>query len=165
MSLRRPKLTLVKSSKPARPRSLAKGIAAGLIGGLVATAARSFTRKVYPPHRKSEHPELPPPEPTTRALALRKKLHDSHTLHWGAGAVAGAAYGAVAEYYPAATQKDGASFGMALAAITQDGGLSALGLIANPAEQSRREKSSDMASFVVFGIVTETVRRVVRRFI
>jgi putative membrane protein len=67
----------------------------------------------------------------------------------------------VAEYYPPATSKDGAAFGMSLAAFSQDGALSALGLT-TPAETTR-ERSSATASFVAFGIVAETVRRIVRR--
>jgi len=164
MSLLKPRLTLVKRSrKPTQ--SLAKGITAGLIGGLVAVAARSLSGRVYPrrPRGVPEHPELPAGEPTSRALAIRKKLADSHTLHWGIGAAAGAAYGAVAEYYPPVTSKDGASFGMALAALSQDGPLAAVGLV-EPAETTR-ERTSEMTSFVIFGIVTETVRRIVRRVI
>jgi len=156
MSLRSPKLTLIKSRKPSR--SLAKGLAAGLIGGLVATAARSLALKAYPRHK---HAELPPPEAGSRALTLRKKIASSPALPWAVGAAAGAAYGAVAEYYPPVTSKDGASFGMTLAAFTQDGALAAVGLT-TPVE-STRERTSEMTSFVIFGVVTETVRRIVRK--
>ncbi|WP_263367471.1 DUF1440 domain-containing protein [Edaphobacter bradus] len=159
--------TVTKAEQKQHGRSLAKGIAAGLVGGLVATAARSLSHKVYPPRRNGEpeRPELPSGQPTGYALALRR-VAASPAMHWGLGAAAGAAYGAVAEYYPQATSRDGASFGMTLAAASQDGALAALGLAAAPAvEHSTREKSSDMASFIVFGIVTETVRRVVRRLI
>lgn len=160
------RLQLVRTSPTGKAkrsgRSLAKGLAAGLIGGIAAVAARSLTKKVYPPHSK-DHPELPHSQSTGHALALRKKISDSPALHWGIGAAAGAAYGAVAEYYPQATSKDGASFGMTLAALSQDGALAAIGLHATPSdEQTTRERSSAMASFVVFGVVTETVRRIVR---
>lgn len=157
MSLRRPQLTLVKS--PRKPsRSLAKGVTAGLIGGLAATAARSLALKAYPRHKPAE---LPPPKTTDRALTLRKKIVNSSALPWAVGAAAGAAYGAVAEYYPPVTSKDGASFGMTLGALTQDGALAAIGLT-TPVETTR-ERTSEMTSFVIFGIVTETVRRVVRK--
>jgi putative membrane protein len=51
---------------------------------------------------------------------------------------------------------------MTLMAITHEGALPALGLSAQPAEQSAREKSSEMVTHVVFGLVTEAVRRAVR---
>jgi putative membrane protein len=159
MSLRKPQLKLVKSSSSKLSHSLTKGIAAGLAGGVVATAAFSLVRKAYPP--RPQH-ALPPPEGSGgHGLTFRERLRSSKLTHLGVGAAVGAAYGAVAEYYPPATSKDGAAFGMSLAAFSQDGALSALGLT-TPAETTR-ERSSATASFVAFGIVAETVRRIVRR--
>jgi putative membrane protein len=43
--------------------------------------------------------------------------------------------------------------------------LPAMGLSAEPAEQTFREKTSEMATHVVFGVVTETVRRFVRKLL
>lgn len=86
-------------------------------------------------------------------------------MAWGVGAATGAAYGALAEFYPAATAKQGASFGMTFAAFTHDGALPALGLAPRSDYQTTREKTSALASNIVYGVVTETVRRVVRRMI
>jgi putative membrane protein len=69
------------------------------------------------------------------------------------------------EYYPAATVRDGAGFGMALSSLTQGTVLPAMGLAAKPEDQTARERTSEMASHVVYGVVTETVRRVVRRIL
>lgn len=148
-------------------KSLAKGLLAGLIGGLVATAAKSLAEKIYPPRTHSE------PEPqavlaeklTGHELAGRKKDVAAETIRWSFGALAGAAYGGLAEYYPQATAKDGAGFGMALASLTQGNALPAMGLSAKPEEQATRERTSEMASHVIYGMVTETVRRVVRRIL
>jgi len=146
-------------------KSLAKGLLAGLIGGLVATAAKSLAERIYPPRTHGE------PEPV-EALAERLAGHELvgkekevavEAIHWGFGALSGAAYGALAEYYPAATAKDGAGFGLALASLTHESALPAMGLAAEPEDQTTRERTSEMASHVVFGVVTETVRRVVRR--
>jgi putative membrane protein len=87
------------------------------------------------------------------------------TIHWGFGALTGAAYGALAEYYPAATAKEGAGFGMALSSLTHGTVLPAMGLSAEPEEQTARERTSEMVTHVVYGMVTETVRRVVRRML
>lgn len=86
-------------------------------------------------------------------------------MHWGFGATMGAAYGTLAEFYPPATSKQGASFGMALIALSHDNALPILGLKANPEAQTRRERTSELASYVAYGVVTETVRSIVRRMI
>ena len=98
---------------------------AGLVGGLVATAAKSIAEKIYAPRTEGQ------PEPPA-VLADRVSSEFGHTLstgekavateaiHWGFGALTGAAYGGLAEYFPAATAKEGASFGMALATLTHE---------------------------------------------
>lgn len=153
-------------SRP-RTRSLAKGAVAGLIGGIVAIAAKNAAEKIYPPRTKRI------PEPRTliarkgsgKALTVKQRSAAEQTLHWGLGAAAGTAYGTVAELYPAATSKQGASFGMALVALNQDKALPIIGRFAKAETQTKREHTSELVSFVVFGVVTETVRRVVRRMI
>ena len=145
-------------------KDLAKGLIAGLAGGVVATAAKTLAEKFYPPRT---HGEEPPPavlaeKVVGHELAPAAKAVAVQSIHWAFGAAAGAAYGALAEYYPAATARDGANFGMTLMALTHEGALPALGLSAQPAKQTNREKSSEMVTHVVFGLVTETVRRIVR---
>lgn len=146
-------------------KSLAKGLLAGLIGGLVATAAKSFVERIYPPrpHGEPEPPAVLAEKIAGHRLIGGEKTTTEEAVHWGFGAMTGAAYGALAEYYPAATVKDGAGFGIALDSLTHGTALPAIGLLAEPAEQTLREKTSEIASHVVFGMVTETVRRFVRK--
>ena len=153
------------SEKKQVARSLAKGLLAGLIGGLVGTVAKTLAEKLYPPRTHGE------PEPSV-LLAEKLAGHELvgpqrevavEAIHWGFGALTGAAYGALAEFYPAATAKDGAGFGMALVSLTHESALPAMGLSAQPEEQTTRERTSEMTTHVVYGMVTETVRRVVRR--
>jgi putative membrane protein len=155
-----------KKVQVVRERSLAKGMLAGMIGGLVATVGKTLAERAFPPKTQAQ-PQLLLAEKIAgkvgHELSVREKKVVAHTLHWGFGAVAGAAYGGVAEYFPAATGKDGANFGMALATLTHEGGLPALGFIAAPKKQSGVEKTSEVLSYVVFGLVTETVRRFVRK--
>jgi putative membrane protein len=148
-------------------KSLAKGLLAGLIGGLVATAAKSFAERVFPPrtHGEPEPPAVLAEKMAEHSLVGSEKVTVEEAIHWGFGAVTGAAYGALAEYYPAATVKEGAGFGMALDSLTHGTVLPAIGLSAEPGEQTFREKTSEMASHVVFGMVTETVRRFVRKML
>ena len=147
------------------PRSLVKGLVAGLIGGLVATAAKSVAEKIYPPrtHGEPEPPSVLAEKIAGHDLTTSQEAVATQAIHWGFGALTGAAYGMLAEYYPAATQKDGAAFGTALDSLTHKAALPAMGLSAEPEEQTLREKTSEMATHVVYGIVTETVRRVVRK--
>ena len=148
--------------------SLAKGLLAGLVGGLVATKAKTLAKRIYPPqiHTGPEPPLLL--ARTTSAgpeLTVTQKTVSANAIQWGFGAAAGAAYGAVAEFYPAATARDGAAFGLTLVSMTQEGALPFAGLSSNPTNQTAREKYSEVATYIVFGMVTEAVRRVVRKML
>ena len=61
----------------------------------------------------------------------------AEAIHWGFGALTGAAYGALAEYYPRRTSKDGAGFGMALSSLTHETALPAMGLAADRRNRRR----------------------------
>jgi putative membrane protein len=132
----------------AKPRSLFKGLVAGLIGGLVGTIAMTAAERMFPPQADDET------EPVAKAAV---------GIRWGFGAAAGAAYGAVAEVCPAATAKEGASFGMAVEALTHEGVLPTLGLLVQPADETVRDRASEVTSHVVFGVATEVVRGFVRK--
>ncbi|RZU40679.1 DUF1440 domain-containing protein [Edaphobacter modestus] len=150
-----------------RTRSIAKGAIAGLLGGIVATAAKSAVEKIYPPrpHGEPEPPQVLTSKPGGRVLAFRQNLAAQEAIQWGFGATVGAAYGALVEFYPPATSKQGASFGMALVALAHDRTLPVLGFAARPEAQTKREHTSELASHIVYGVVTETVRSIVRRMI
>ena len=151
------------SDSKKRP-SLAKGLLAGVIAGLVATAAKSIAEKYYPPrvHGEPEPPEVLAEKIAGHSLDSESKVEASETIHWAFGVAAGAAYGALAEFYPAATAKEGASFGLALMTLTHEKALPAAGLSAPPDEQSPRERTSEAATHLLYGVVAERVRRIVR---
>ncbi len=158
---------MTKKSKPAGSptRNLVKGAIAGMIGGLIATAAKSAAERIYPPRT---HGEANPLAVTAEKLGeprleTPRKHAVEETIHWGVGALTGAAYGVMAEFYPEVTARNGVSFGLAVMAITHEGALPALGLSAPPEQQQPRERRSEMATHVVYGVVTETVRRILRR--
>jgi len=134
-------------------KSLAKGLLAGLAAGIIATAAKTVAEKIYPPRSRRD------PGPTT-ALANKSSADG---IHWGFGMTAGAAYGVLAEFYPAATSREGVNFGLTLLALTQETTLPAAGLAAPIKPETTREKTSEIASHIIFGLVTETVRRTVRK--
>lgn len=148
-------------------QSLWKGLAAGLVAGLVATAAKTLAERVYPPrvHGEPEPPELLSERIAGHRLDEETKEIASEAIHWGFGAAAGAFYGALAEFYPAATAKEGANFGLVLMSLTHEGALPAMGLSAPPEAQSRREQASEAATHMLYGVVAENVRRFVRKML
>jgi putative membrane protein len=135
-----------------------------LIAGLAATAAKSLAERMFPPrvHGEPEPPEVLAEKVAGHALDSETKTHTSQAIHWGFGAAAGAAYGALAEYYPAATDKEGASFGLALMTLTHGTALPAMGLTEEVEEQTTRERTSEATSHLVYGLVAERVRSFVR---
>lgn len=157
---------VVNDSRVGAP-SLWKGLAAGLVAGLVATAAKTLAERVYPPrvHGEPEPSEVLSERIAGHRLEEETKEIASETIHWGFGAAAGAFYGALAEFYPAATAKDGANFGLVLMSLTHEGALPALGLSALPEEQSRRDQTSEAATHMLYGVVAESVRSVVRKML
>ncbi len=145
-------------------RSLAKGLVAGLVAGVVATAAKTCVEAVFPPrvHGEQEPPEALAEKIAGHSLDRKTKTAASTAIHWGFGAAVGAAYGALAEYYPAATSKEGATFGLTLMSLTHETSLPAMELAEPAEEQSFRERSSEATSHLVYGLVAERVRSFVR---
>ena len=148
-------------------KRLLKGLLAGLVAGLAATAAKSLAERFYPPRT---HGEPDPPEMLAERIAGHEldagtKEIAGEAIQWGFGALTGAAYGALAEFYPAATDKEGASFGLALMTLTHEKALPAMGLSAAPEDQTLREQTSEAASHVLYGVVAERVRSMVRKLL
>jgi len=170
-------------------KSLARGLIAGLIAGLAATAAKTLAERIFPPQPKPGLESTVPPAERVSAEAPSSTANEkqNEALRWGLGAATGAAYGAVAEFYPEATAKHGASFGLAMDALAHPGELPvqharvvgcwpflklactsaqpALGLAAQPKDQTARERGSEITSYVVYGVTAELVRRLVRRWL
>jgi putative membrane protein len=148
-------------------RSLAKGLFAGLVGGLVGTIAMTFAERLFPAHTHGEQDtsEVIAEHLAGHSLSPANKAIAAEGIRWGFGAAVGAAYGALAEYYPSATTKEGATFGMTLEALTVEGALPALGLGTAPEDLTTRERASEITSHVVYGIATEMVRGLVRRWL
>ncbi|RXH56777.1 DUF1440 domain-containing protein [Granulicella sibirica] len=157
----------VAVEKPTETRSLLKGLFAGLIGGLAGAAAKTVAEKIYPPrvHGEPEPSEVVIEKATDGEASDETKEIGAEAIHWAFGAMAGAAYGGLVEYYPAASSKEGASFGLTLAALTHGGALPAMGLGAAPEDQTAQEKTSEMSSHLVYGVVTEIVRGMVRKML
>ena len=149
-------------------RVLWKGLVAGLAAGVAATVAKSIAERVYPPRT---HGEPEPPNELAEKLSEKVTGHRlseegeelaAEAIHWGFGVAAGGFYGVLAEFYPAATEKQGATFGLALMSLTHQKALPALGLSEDPEDQTLRERTSEGATHVIYGVVAEKVRGWVR---
>ena len=144
--------------------SLVKGLVAGVVGGLLATAAKTFAEKLYPPrvHGEPEPPAVTAEHIAGHPLDEQTKVIAAETIHWVFGAAAGGFYGVLAELYPQVTAKNGATFGLTLMSLTHQGALPVLGLSEPPEQQSFRENTSEATTHIIYGVVTEKVRAFVR---
>ena len=147
--------------------ALLKGLLAGAIGGVVATAAKTLAEQVYPPrvHDEPEPPEVAAEKLAGHPLDEGTKALAGESIHWVFGTVAGAFYGVLAELYPAVTAKSGATFGLTLMSLTHEGALPALGLSQPHEDESLRERTSEGATHILYGVVTEKVRGLVRHML
>jgi putative membrane protein len=148
-----------------RQKSVLKGALAGLIGGLAGAGAKVVAEQIYPPRVQGQ---TPPPVVLAEQVAghplpaAEQKLA-MQGIHWAFGALAGAIYGAVAEYEPSVGAWQGAAFGLTLNKLTHESLLPKMGLAAPTEHQPARERISEWVSHAVYGVVTDSVRRVARK--
>ena len=142
-----------------------KGAVAGLIGGLAGAGAKALAEKLFPPRIQGQ---TPPPvilaeQVAGHRLDPNERQAAQHAIHWGFGAAAGAVYGVVVEVEPSVGAWKGAAFGLTLNKLTHESLLPRMGLASPNEEQPTQERISEWVTHAVYGIFTETVRRVVRR--
>ena len=137
--------------KKTRERSVTKGLLAGLIGGIVGTGAKVVASKIY-----ASRGSGPASGPHEAGLQLQETLAPLVV-----GAAAGAIYGAAMEIEPGVGVWGGAGFGLGLrkfADLTPKTNVAEI-----PVRQSIRQRQSEWVAYAVFGVVTEGVRRLVRK--
>src|SRR5580698_424517 len=117
---KQPELKVVKPKK-----SLAKGLIAGLIAGLAGTAAIKFGERAYQArlHSEPKPEDLPSSNPLAAQDLAIQQPNTQSDIRWALGGAAGAVYGGLVEYFPAASSRKGAGFGMVLATLTERGAL------------------------------------------
>ncbi len=158
----------------------AKGLAAGLIGGLFASWVMSrFQAGMSKLKEKTQEtppePQGPEDEPATVKTATmvatkvfrteirpEQKTMASNAVHYGYGAFAGGVYGAAAEKLDLARAGLGSLFGAILWAISDEVMVPALGLSKGPTEYPLEVHASALASHLVYGVTVEAVRRALR---
>jgi putative membrane protein len=134
------------------------------MGGLAGSAAKLVAEQMFPPRTDGQQP---PPAVLAEKVAghhLTETQKEAATqgMHWSFGPGVGAVYGAAVEYEPQLAARHGAAFGLGLNGMTHENLLPILGLTAPAKQQPKQERWSEIASHVVYGVVTETVRRLIR---
>ncbi|MEY2492662.1 MAG: hypothetical protein QOH24_1613 [Verrucomicrobiota bacterium] len=159
---------------------LLKGIVAGIAGGLFASflmeqfqalwsgVAAKLTRST---DNQSNEAEEPATIRVANALALRVQGRElpkgsrpiaGEAVHYAMGAVSGAIYGGLVEIVPAVEFGDGLGFGTGLWLLADEVSVPALKLSKPPTDFPLSTHIYALASHLVYGWVTEQVRRAIR---
>ena len=160
-----------------------KGIAAGAIGGIVASwvmeefqsAWMKITKSKQEQNGSAEKPKSDQQEPATikaaemvsetffgRKLAEKDKGWAGNAVHYVTGGTSGAVYGLAAELVPRVTAGVGVPFGTAVWLGIDEGAVPLLGLAKGPAEYPVAKHAYALASHFVYGVTTEVVRHALR---
>lgn len=83
-------------------------------------------------------------------------------VHYGFGMLSGAGYGFIGELLPPVRAANGLLFGAALWWVADNVAIPAQGLGASPERTPPSRQASALAAHLVYGVVTETVRFLVR---
>ena len=171
-----------------------KGLAAGIVGGLVASwmmeefqtawAKLSETTQQNGSQRTSSGDGAQPQrdeaeqEPATvkAAEAVSEKLLGHHlkkgekemagnAVHYATGGASGAVYGVAAEFVPQLTAGAGLPFGTAVWLVVDETAVPLLGLSKAPMQYPLSTHVYALASHFVYGLTTEAVRRTLRKTI
>jgi putative membrane protein len=154
---------------------VAKGIAAGTLGGLAAslvmTGFQALMSKLDQ-HDQQEEPGEPANVKVAEQLSERafnhhlagdeKKVAGS-VVHYAMGGLSGGLYGALAEMSPLVSAGRGALFGAAVWLVADEVAVPGLGLSKGPAEYPAQIHAKALASHLVYGVATDLIRRALLR--
>ncbi|MDQ3486623.1 MAG: DUF1440 domain-containing protein [Acidobacteriota bacterium] len=155
-----------------------KGIAAGLVGGLVASWTmnqfQALLSTLAEEDKKSQDDSKEGDDATVKAasaisegvfnheLTKNEKRVAGPTVHYALGTTMGGLYGALAEIAPIASVGFGLAFGAIFWVAADEAAVPALGLSKSPTESPLSTHASALASHLVYGLTTDLVRRALR---
>ena len=158
---------------------LFKGVVAGVAGGLLASflmeqfqaawsAAAEAVQEKKRPGRKAQPATVKAANALSEKITGRKVPKDyqpaaGEAVHYGMGATSAAVYGVLAEVVPIVTIGDGVGFGAGVWLLADEVAVPAAGLSKPPKEIPLTTHIYALASHLVYGWITETVRQAVRR--
>ena len=158
-----------------------RGIIAGLVGGVIAAGAMSLAHKGLggfvsgarqpastAEQQQSEDATVKVADGVTRWLLKRPVPEDrkplaANIVHYAFGAGVGGLYGGVATAAPRVTTALGLPFGVAVWLGAHVIMVPALGLAEPPTRQPASKEALEFFMHLVYGAVTELVRRLVRQ--
>jgi putative membrane protein len=157
-----------------------KGLLAGVAGGLLASflmeqfqvawsaASAAISSEKKGGGRKADPTTVKAANLVSEKITGRKIPADykpiaGEAVHYGMGASAAAVYGVLAEVAPVVTVGDGVGFGTGLWLLADELAVPKAGLSKPPKEVPLTSHVYGLASHLVYGWITETVRRAVRR--
>jgi uncharacterized membrane protein YagU involved in acid resistance len=151
--------------------NVVRGAIVGLVGGLLAAGVMSVAHRILSDlDPKAEAPSPKAEDPTVKVaraatglagytLAEHQKPRAGAAVHYAFGAVVGAVYGAVAESAPIVTTAFGVPFGIGVWFGAHVVAVPAMGLSDPPTRQPVAKEAEEFGLHVVYGAVTELVRR------
>ena len=157
-----------------RPRAGRSGLVVGAIAGIAGSAAMNAFRAAVD-GRRDDPAALDAGDPGALAIAAaisrrvfrhRLRAHQrapaANAVRYAIGTGSGAIYGAIAEAAPSVAAARGLGYGAALWALGDEIALPLLGLAAPPNAVPLTARVYALASHLVYGIVTDAVRRSLR---
>ncbi|VWX53134.1 DUF1440 domain-containing protein [Novosphingobium sp. 9U] len=146
----------------------AAGALAGLAGAAVMEVFQTYSAALFQPSG-SKPPATEQAALSAARLAGAARLRRAdrqaggQAVHYVTGTLAGAAYGALAETAPGVTRWRGLAFGLACATLIDQIAVPLAGFARQPLRYTLRTHLYGLASHAVFGLVTEAVRKGLRR--
>ena len=157
-----------------------KGLLAGVAGGILASylmeqfqaaweaAADAMSSDRKRAGRKSDPATVKAANVIAKKITGRKIPRDykpiaGEAVHYGVGATSAAVYGVLAEVAPVVTVAEGTAFGAGVWLLANELAVPAAGLSKPAREIPVTTHIYALASHLVYGWITETVRRAVRR--
>jgi putative membrane protein len=165
-------------------RELWKGVAAGVIGGLVASWTMNqvftFWSKMNEGKQQEEQSAKKGEQNDPATLKLAKRLsrdllhreipddkakQAEAAVHYGFGAVMGGVYGGLSEYVPQTRAGLGSAFATALFVGADEIAVPLAGLSGKPTEVPVSGHVLGLTAHLVYGLTTELVRRETRKLL
>jgi putative membrane protein len=160
-------------------RELTKGLVAGVAGGLLASFLMeqfqslwtNASKRLNPHQKEKESKEDPATVKAAQAISTglthqkipnKNKPVAGEIMHYMMGGSSGAIYGLAAELTPLVTAGEGLAFGTSVWAAADNAFVPALGLAKPPTKTALSTHIYALSSHLIYGFVTETVRRAIR---
>lgn len=165
-------------SEPDLMKGLVAGLAAGLVASFVMEQFQALwavtSRKLDLDERKPGRKPKPATVKAADAIAERvvghkvRKRHQrlaGEAVHYAMGGTSAAIYGMLAEVSPAVRAGEGTAFGAVVWLAADEASVPALGLTKSPTRIPMRTHLYALVSHLVYGAVTEAVRRAFRKIL